>query len=160
MCVKKLDLGSGGRSSPLGNEWISVDLHHPEAELQVSMGSLPYEDNEISEIHSSHSLEHVAKKEVLPTLVEWKRVLKPGGALTLIIPDLEWCVQHWLKNRSSLGWELDIIFGNQNHEGEFHKTGFTRHTIQMLVEAAGFIILSNTYVDSHGQRSIEVKAVA
>jgi len=53
---------------------------------------LPIADNSYDFVLSCHSLEHVAN--VLQTLHEWKRVLKPGGALLLVLPDKRYTFDH------------------------------------------------------------------
>ena len=44
------------------------------------------EDNTVDEIYASHVLEHLPYGN--KALEEWLRVLKPGGMLTVIVPDL------------------------------------------------------------------------
>ncbi|MXV17501.1 methyltransferase domain-containing protein [Pedobacter sp. HMF7056] len=43
-------------------------------------------------ILSSHSLEHIANP--LKALKEWLRVLKPGGSITMILPDSRYTFDH------------------------------------------------------------------
>ena len=47
------------------------------------------DDNSIQEIYFCHGLEHLKYVEVEPTLMEWKRVLVPGGILRLSVPDMK-----------------------------------------------------------------------
>lgn len=42
-------------------------------------------DNELDFVVSRHNLEHYI--DVIKTLCEWKRVLKPGGILAMVLPD-------------------------------------------------------------------------
>jgi predicted SAM-dependent methyltransferase len=123
----RLDIGSGGKSSD--SSFIGVDAYAEGADIKAFMWDLPYEDNSVDIIVSNQALEHVSKFDVIPTLREWHRVLKPGGHLQVIVPDLEWAVTFWLEHKDmpdATAWPMDIIYGNQNHEGEFHKTGFTK----------------------------------
>lgn len=72
--------------------------------------------------------------------MEWNRVLKPGGRVQLIVPDLQWAVEFWLSridNPDNTGWPLDVIFGNQTHEGQFHKTGFTPRILWQYFHLSG-----------------------
>lgn len=151
----KLDIGSGGDKR---KGFISVDLYTSQADVKASMDNLPYDEGTVDEIYSSHALEHMGKFEVPKVLREWFRVLKPSGTLEVRVPDLAWCVQHWLKHQSSTGWELDIIFGNQNHAGEFHKTGFTSYTLMRYVQNAGFTIVDLTRIKTHGQETLKLIA--
>lgn len=152
-----LDIGSGGKStlSPL---WIGVDPYVEEADVHAKMDNLPYETGTVDRIYSSHALEHIGRHEVAGTLREWNRVLKPKGELTLLVPDLEWCVKHWLSTKTLIGWNIDTIFGNQNHEGEYHKTGFVKETLYDYLRDAGFVINRIEYITTHGQQTIRAVA--
>jgi predicted SAM-dependent methyltransferase len=127
----KLDIGSGGKSSD--DSFISVDPYVKSADIQADMWDLPFEDGTVDVIWASQSLEHISKYKVFPTLLEFKRVLKIGGKLQILVPDLEWVCTWWLKHPSS-GWALDIIFGNQKHDGEYHKTGFNFSIMRDYIE--------------------------
>jgi predicted SAM-dependent methyltransferase len=136
--VIKLDIGSGGESSD--SSFIGVDAYAEGAPVKAFMWDLPYEDNTVDVIYCAQALEHVSKFDVIPTLKEWYRVLKPGGRLQVTVPDLEWAVSFWLEHKDKIdatSWPLDIIFGNQTHEGQFHKTGFTPKILWMYLSISG-----------------------
>ena len=129
----KLDIGSGGKSSD--SSFIGVDAF-TDADVNALMWNLPYKDGEVDVIYCDNALEHVSKFDVVPTLREWKRVLKIGGKLEIIVPDLEWACAWWLKHQQT-DWSMDILYGNQRHEGEFHKTGFTIDIMRQYLEVCG-----------------------
>lgn len=130
----KLDIGSGG---PSGDpSFIGVDAFAEGADVQAFMWDLPYEDESVDVIVSTQALEHISKFAVVPTLREWNRVLKDGGKLQLQVPDLEWACYHWLSHQT-VDWDLDIIYGHQKHEGEYHKTGFTDKILGMYIRVCG-----------------------
>lgn len=130
----KLDIGSGGPSGD--SSFIGVDAFAEGAEVKAFMWDLPYEDETVDTIYCAQALEHVSKYAVVPTLQEWRRVLKSGGKLQLQVPDLQWAVMNWLANPTT-EWNMDIIFGNQRHEGEYHKTGFTMEILAMYFNIVG-----------------------
>jgi SAM-dependent methyltransferase len=156
----KLDIGSGGPAAAyLGEGWLGVDPYVASADIQAPMWELPFEDNSVDAIFTSHALEHVGKNDVPRALREWRRVLKPGCRAIIQVPDLEWCVRHWLAHQGPYGaWSLDIIFGNQNHEGEYHKTGFTELTLFSLLRQAGFLPLSIERISTHSQMTLKATA--
>ena len=129
----KLDIGSGGKSSD--SSFIGVDAFTT-ADVQALMWDLPYKDGEVDAIFSSNALEHISKYDVVPTLREWKRVLKLGGKLEIVVPDLQWACLWWL-HYPQTDWGMDIIYGNQKHEGEFHKTGFTPKIMEQYIDVCG-----------------------
>ena len=151
----KLDIGSGFAHGEDG--WVGVDPFSSEADVRAFMWDLPYEDNTVDEIFSSHSLEHIGKAQVPVTLREWFRVLKPGGKVTVRVPDLEWCVNHWLNHKYDTGWCIDIIFVNQNHEGEYHKTGFIEYTLKKYLTDVGFRITKFEELNTHSQRTLSAE---
>jgi predicted SAM-dependent methyltransferase len=149
--MTSLDVGCGAK---LQKGFIGVDRYvFGDGIVNADMWDLPYPDNSIKRVYSSHALEHLAKAQIIPTLKEWYRVLIPGGEVGIVVPDLEWCVKGWLEHKTN-DWWLDIIFGNQDHEGEFHKTGFTVDMLGWYLKQAGFINLECDTIESHRQQSI------
>lgn len=151
----RLDMGSGGRRE---GEWLGVDAYIEDANVHADMWNVPFDDNSVDEIFTSHALEHVGKFYVPITLKEWFRILKPGGKVTVRVPDLEWCVNHWLRHKESIGWDLDVIFGNQNHDGEYHCTGFTEFTLRRYMTQAGFKITAFERLHTHSQMTLSIEA--
>lgn len=49
---------------------------------------LPYRDNSVAAIYTSHMLEHLEPQDALAALREFHRVLEPGGTLRVSVPDL------------------------------------------------------------------------
>ena len=58
---------------------------------------LPYQDNSVKFIYSSHCLEHLSKAEAKKLLGECYRVLVPGGVIRIIVPDLHTSVQKYIE---------------------------------------------------------------
>jgi len=112
----KLNLGSGRRIIP---GWINIDIHPlipisriPGANwLLFKLGligesayrmryprntlwhdirkGLPFDDNVADYMYASHFFEHVKEDEAEKILAECFRVLRPGGVLRIVVPDLE-----------------------------------------------------------------------
>ena len=153
----KLDIGCGINPA---EGYTGVDYYvKGEGIINAPMWKLPFNTDTVEEIRSSHALEHCPKRMIPVTLAEWKRVLEPGGRLLLFVPDLEWCVKEWLKRKGN-DWYLDTIFGNQDHPGEFHMTGFTDDIGYGYLEDAGFTDIAVASVWSHKQRTIAFSAEA
>jgi len=148
--MPKIDVG-GGEVPKEG--FINVDAYYPKADVKAFADNLPYETDSVQSIYCSHTLEHVAKVDVIKVLREFYRVLKPLGDLVLRVPDLEWCCRRWLENQTT-GWDMDIIFGHQNSPGEFHKTGFTRRIGIDYLHRAKFIIDKIEELKTHGQKTL------
>lgn len=151
----RLDMGCGQRPTP---GYLGVDTHE-HADIQAPMWAVNLPDGCAAAIVSTHALEHVRKAQVIPTLQEWYRLLQPGGTLTVRVPDLEWCVKNWLATGKGNGWELDTIFGSQEHEGNVHRTGFTVSMLLFYMRQAGFPVSTYRRIESHGQPTIEMIAL-
>ena len=130
----KLDIGSG--PNPRAG-FTGVDIASLPGVVMAPMWDLPYPDQQVDEIFSRHALEHVEKRKVVPTLAEWRRVLKTGGRLVVEVPDLVWCCENWLQHPDA-GWNMDAIFGTQDHPGQFHLTGFTPEIMAEYFIQAGW----------------------
>jgi SAM-dependent methyltransferase len=62
--------------------------------------SLPFKENTVSAIYGSHVLEHLYLAEAQRLLAECKRVLRPGGVIRLVVPDLCSMTANYLKNKN------------------------------------------------------------
>lgn len=139
----KLNLGSG---EIYKEGYINIDLHYPKADLKYDLKNpLPYSDNSIDEIYTSHLIEHFTRKEWQEIKKDWFRVLKPEGKLEVKCPDLEECLRAFLKNKEGKRWTWWIftIYGGQEEYGlgQEHKNGFTLDKLIEDLKEIGFKIL-------------------
>lgn len=146
----KLDIGGG--THKCGEDFISVDIQG--ADVIAQMWALPFADESIDFIFSSHTLEHSGIHKVAPTLAEWFRVLKVGGAAIIRVPDFDYVAQYWLTGPDRV-WAEMIVFGHQAHEGEYHKCAFTAESLRRNLETAGFTVAKVGTCWSHTQRTLE-----
>ncbi|MEY4886332.1 MAG: hypothetical protein RL151_1641 [Bacteroidota bacterium] len=56
--------------------------------MDITKG-LPFAEESVDAIYASHVLEHLYRDDALLLLNECKRVLKPGGIIRLVLPDLK-----------------------------------------------------------------------
>lgn len=136
MSEVKLNLGCGPKRL---EGYINVDLH-VDADLKHNLlEPLPFEDGSIDEVLASHLLEHFSYAESHTVLKDWVRVLKHGGKLRIIVPDLEKNVANLLHATNFEQWRywLVTIYGGQWNDGEFHKNGFNAYKLKMCVDIAG-----------------------
>ena len=95
--MKKLNLGCG---SCFDFDWVNLDYiksNENIIECDLNKG-IPYNNNEIDIIYHSHLLEHFSKPNGIEFLRECYRVLKPGGIIRVVVPDLERIATEYLKN--------------------------------------------------------------
>lgn len=146
-----LDIGCG--RTPIEG-YTGVDIvAEVNPDIVAPMWKIPVPDDSVDRIFSTHALEHVEKKMIVPTLKEWHRILKPGANAEIQVPSLEWCCRNWLKYKTN-DWHMDVLFGNQEHEGEFHKSGFTVEIMQSYLEQAGLVMDGWDTIWSHEQDTL------
>lgn len=80
-----LDVGCGGRSINPDIERLDLNPDN-EPNIVASLDEIPEPDEKYDFIVSQHSFEHV--QDQVKTLKEWLRILKKGGYILLIHPDL------------------------------------------------------------------------
>lgn len=163
----KLDIGSG--DAPIEG-YIGVDKYATRDDIiKCDMWNLPFEDNSIDAIYSSHALEHIERWRIVPTLQEWYRVLRIGGELDLRVPDIIWCMKYYLdyvgRNETEtnpvLGWELSIIIGSQEPgmEGMVHRMAFTEKSLKYFLTICNFRNITIEHIWSHNQQTLRAVAV-
>jgi predicted SAM-dependent methyltransferase len=72
-------------------DWENIDLAptSPNVRPHDATTGLPYESNSFDSVYHSHILEHLTPEQGQALTQECFRVLKPGGILRVVIPDLE-----------------------------------------------------------------------
>ncbi|NOH31507.1 class I SAM-dependent methyltransferase [Vibrio mediterranei] len=82
----KLHLGCGSHHF---DGWENIDLGYGDISFDLTKG-LPYDDNSVKAIYMGHIFEHLEyKDESSSLLLECHRVLKPGGRIRIVVPDIE-----------------------------------------------------------------------
>jgi predicted SAM-dependent methyltransferase len=139
-----LDIGCGDKK--LHPDFIGVDpyVETDKVNVKAYMWDTPFVDNSVDFLVCFAALEHISKFLILPTLHEFARILKPGAAFAVLVPNLEWAMIRWLNDKNN-GWEMDMIFGSQEHEGEYHKTGFSVDILVSYFAAIPELEILNVY---------------
>lgn len=155
----RLDLGCGDFKQP---GFIGVDLYCPSAEVKADVRKLPYPDNSIEMIHSSHVIEHFDYFEGFEVLKEWYRVLQPGGIMITEQPDLEKSCREFLKadNYQRIYNFYPHIFGMPWLPGGAHKFVYTYDQFKWTVERVGFKNVHQTPALRYiGKENISMKVI-
>lgn len=63
---------------------------------------IPFDDNTFDVVYHSHFLEHLDRDAAAACLLECHRVLKPGGILRVVVPDLELLVKWYRESLDEL----------------------------------------------------------
>ena len=130
------------------------------ADRYEDISTLPsFEANCADEIYAGHVAEHV--DDVKASFGRWFEVLKPGGRITITVPDCHGANRMWLERKRfpalELGPDEGIIaittgvqaedVGDREKESVLHHRVFDESTLRICMEAAGFINIAP--VDNH-----------
>ena len=139
---------------------------------------LPIPDGSATAAYASHVLEHLSRCDIERALANTFRILRPGGTFRLVVPDLEWRAEVYLRQRQEYGSSAADSFIESCHigvrdtpHGLFNRLraayGHTGHhwmydfgTISSLMLKAGFIDVRRCAIGDSGDRmfdAVEVK---
>jgi predicted SAM-dependent methyltransferase len=138
----RLDLGSGEDRlvAEDGIPYVRVDIREDVApDIRADARHLGmFGDCSVDEILASHVLEHFPFAEALTVLSEWHRVLRPQGTLDIHVPNLR-AICHMLTTGDlPIEQAVPDIFGGQEHEYDFHYSGYDCERLSELLGEAGF----------------------
>lgn len=91
-----LNLGCG---SFIHDEWTNVDFFSSSEKVIAHnlLQGVPFADDSFDAVYHSHVLEHFGKADARAFLAECLRVLKPGGVLRIVVPDLEGIAREYVR---------------------------------------------------------------
>jgi predicted SAM-dependent methyltransferase len=108
-----LNLGCGSR---FRDGWVNVNFTSTGKDvIAADLGKgIPFPDDYFDAVYHSHLLEHISKSDAPFFMKECHRVLRKGGVIRVVVPDLEAIVKQYLtsleQNRSG------DANANSNHE--------------------------------------------
>lgn len=91
-----LNVGCGRHFHPA---WRNIDMvsYDPQVEAHDLRLGLPADDNQYDLVYHSHVLEHLSPSDGQRLIRQCARVLKPGGILRIVVPDLEQITRLYLQ---------------------------------------------------------------
>lgn len=138
--MNRLNLGCGGHY--IEGDWINIDLDTSRKLDRVAdVRCLPYDDNSVDEIYAGHVLEHFAACHAVGILREWRRVLKEGCKLTVVVPDIYVMAKKLVNKDISLG---EFSWGCLGYDGEDassldkHECLYDKDKLHQFMKEAGF----------------------
>jgi predicted SAM-dependent methyltransferase len=106
--------------------------------VQHDLGkNIPFADNAVDYVYSSHFLEHIPRESAKRLLTESYRVLKPGGHIRICIPDLNRAVSLYQEGKKEEALELFYV---PNAVGQFgrHHYMYDFDMLSALLTGMGF----------------------
>jgi predicted SAM-dependent methyltransferase len=154
-----VNLGCGNHINE-GKEWVNVDnFYHPEAKnfVKADIRELPFEANSVDYILCDQVLEHISMADIPLVLYEIRRVLKKGGRCVIMVPDFEGAVKQWLAIDHNGAFDpqvyhyySEVIYGNQMHDGEYHKTPMCAGYLHFVLRMVGLVKNTITFWPANG----------
>jgi predicted SAM-dependent methyltransferase len=107
--MKMLNIGCGNITHP---QWINIDFVSNRKEIvkQNILKGLQFDNLSVDIIYHSHLLEHLTKKESAFFLNECYRVLRMGGIMRVVVPDLMSVIKEYQKLYTEV--ESDKLLGH------------------------------------------------
>ena len=138
----KRRLHIGGECRVLGWENLNILPNDNVDHVRNAMDLSNFEDNSFSEIYASYVLNHFGILDSQKALVEWRRVLIPGGELHLSVPNIDILLQLTL-DTGKLDYNdrlhaMQMIYGRQSNEYDYHPIGFNIEILVHFLNIAGY----------------------
>jgi len=144
-----LELGSWKR--PGMEEWIASDIHG-NGDLQLDLRKpIPFPDNSVEKIYSSHLLEHFSyPNPMLDLLWECNRILQPNGIVSLAVPNARIFLDAYYDDRDFdagkyCAYDVGLTYKNRMNYVNFiaylggaHKHLFDGESLTSILQEAGF----------------------
>ena len=118
-------------------------------------------------VYTAHTLEHLYQHEVPIALAEFKRVLNPGGAVMIFVPDLEGVEPNYDVLYESPGGPIcgiDLFYGPARYVEQnmyyAHHTGFIQRTLEKVLTEAGFESVTVKRVGDHNLMGVGKKCMS
>ena len=138
--MKALNLGCGDR---LLDGYINVDKFNKKANIIADAMVLPFKNNSLDIVDTSHVIEHFGYYEGWECIKEWNRVLKIGGKLCIEAPELKSLCRRFIE-LVDVNEILDcctLFFGLDFIPGQAHKFVYTEYQLKSTMEMFGFKII-------------------
>jgi len=128
----------------------SYDIKWPSIVLKDIRYKLSYQDASVDYIYCSHVLEHFEVYQAEKILRECKRVIKVGGVVRIVVPDLKKMMINY-KNadqfcREFFGYSKDIDMGVLSFFVRGHQWMYDVESMTKLLKKVGFdTVVSGSY---------------
>jgi predicted SAM-dependent methyltransferase len=144
----KLEIGAGPVKGK--NGWVTLDLSDQSDLFWDLKETLPFPDNCVDMIYSSHVLEHFRYSELIRLLQDCRRILKPGGLFSVCVPDASIYIHGYLNYETFDRWQyltyrpavisdarMDILNYMAYMDGH-HRYMFDKENLTRVLSHVGF----------------------
>jgi predicted SAM-dependent methyltransferase len=107
-----IDIGAGHRKGD--QDWLGVDINDDCDIFWDLRKGMPFADESISKIYSSHLFEHLTYKEGRHLMNECMRTLRPGGTFSICVPNARVYIDAYVQE-ASLAEHPFLAYGEAYH---------------------------------------------
>ena len=100
----KINIGGGKGYDSFDSStknWTVIDIRKKNTDIvmDVSKEKLPFDDNSVKAIYTSHTLEHILPHRLPFVFSEFNRVLKPSAPIRIVGPDIDKAIKAYVENK-------------------------------------------------------------
>jgi predicted SAM-dependent methyltransferase len=144
----RLNMGSG----PFPMEGFTNIDQRPEVnpDLLCDVTALPYEPGTVSEIYAGHVLEHFRFDVGQKVLRYWLTLLKPGGIISVVVPDYDFLVKEYVKDMTPEKLiEFNDTYIYSGIQPSPHQYAYSAALLEKCMKEAGFENVERMPVNHH-----------
>ncbi len=132
----RLNLGAGHICF---DDYINVDERQiRNIDIVADVRELPFTEQSVDEIYASHIIEHFTRHEFETVILPyWYRLLKAGGKIRVILPDLESMIEHYKNQQYEIGELREVLYGLQEYPGDVHYALYGQNELKEMFGRSG-----------------------
>ena len=154
----KLNIGCGDKHWP---GFVNVDAHG-EPDVLTDCRRLPFDPDYADEIHAIHFVEHIPRIEVENMLMDWHRVLKPGGRIAIEVPCLDKIAANIVAGEKNMRMTVLGLFGDPRdpRPGMMHAWCYSKAELKDILIKCGFDRVEDVHPKfHHAARDMRLEAI-
>jgi GT2 family glycosyltransferase/predicted SAM-dependent methyltransferase len=131
------------------NGFVNIDREaEVEPDVVCDVTDLPYDVGTVDEIYAGHILEHFDWYEGEKVLGYWYSLLKPGGKISVSVPDFDVFAAQYLEKKTPEAMrEMNDTYIYSYKQKSPHRYAYSAGLLEEVMGSAGFVDLKRMPVD-------------
>lgn len=129
--LKKVNVGAG---MDIRQDYINLDHRALDGiDVVADVLDMPFEEESLDEIFSSHVVEHFVQNDLKKILVYWFGLLRKGGRLRIITPNIEDMAKRYAIGEVAWQEFRSVALGGQDYASDYHFNHFSIKSMEELI---------------------------